>query len=274
MAWAISAAVPVVILIVGIVAVHQVRHEESLLQPVPGGIETNGTLINAHEACDRGDCTYQPEIRFSDREGLEYSFLAPYEDADPRVGSTVRVSYDPSAPALAHDLSENSSWSFEMVTAVATICLGVMAILGVGTTLLVTWRRRTRTHADDVSSTMSFDIPVPYARLSPGGFLVTQPRARRILAQSIGFYVADLALLAIALVIGFTHDARWVAVPAAIGLCSATGCLAVMLHQTEQPDPDGSITQLWQKRGLWLMLLSSLPIYISLAGAVASLNHT
>jgi hypothetical protein len=136
---------PVYFLALGVTGVSSVLHTQDLLRPVPGGLETIGTIVGSREC--GGDCnTYQPVIRFSDQRGRLHTFTAPYQDNFPATGSHVRVSYDPRATVVAHDISVSpSTWDLELGTAIFAIVvggLGIAVLLTVDAMLLARSLRR------------------------------------------------------------------------------------------------------------------------------------
>jgi hypothetical protein len=147
LALAIAAVVPIVLITVGIYGFTHVRHEQSLLQPIPGGVLTTGTVVGSHEYCYRG-CTWEPVVRFSDRTGNVYTFIAPYQDAYPALGSKVQVSYNANVPGQAHDISNDpSSWDFELFTMIFVLCLAGLWLLIAAIVAVSLWRKRANASA-------------------------------------------------------------------------------------------------------------------------------
>ena len=146
---------PVYFLVLGISGLSSVQHSQDLLRPIPGGVETIGTVAGSHNC--GGDCnTYQPVITFSDQSGRLHQFTAPYQDNFPAPGSYVRVSYDRQAPAVAHDISVSpSTWDLELGTAIFAIVVGglcIAVLLAVYAMLLARSLRRRRTAQNLISS--------------------------------------------------------------------------------------------------------------------------
>jgi hypothetical protein len=125
----VFAGVAVTFLTLGIWGFGHVRHEQSLLTPIPGGSVTTGKVVDSQEYCFRG-CTYAPAIRYTDEHGIVHTFTAPPQNNYPPVGSKVQVSYNPHVPGEAHDITNGpSSWSLELAMAVLAICVGGLFVL-------------------------------------------------------------------------------------------------------------------------------------------------
>jgi len=81
-------------------------HEHSLTQPIAGGITTRGEVV----AVSTNTKSAIPTVEFTTANGTRESFTAPETLDRPKVGTQVTVSYLPSNPNDAHDLSDGSSW--------------------------------------------------------------------------------------------------------------------------------------------------------------------
>jgi hypothetical protein len=134
------------LLILGLIGLLTVQSHRALVEPIPGGKITTGSVLSAlTEDCSRDGCHYQPTIEFTDGTGRTHQFTGPETSIDPAVGSPVRISYDPGAPDDAHDLSISPSyWDYSTGTVMITIY--AVAVLGitVTTVLVVRSRRRQR----------------------------------------------------------------------------------------------------------------------------------
>lgn len=144
----LAAAVPFVILVVGVWGLLSVEHSRAQLLPVSGGIQTTGRVLAVQASCD-GSCTYEPTIEYTGLRGHAYRFTAPYQSEFPAVGSTVTVSYNPRDPAGAHDISASlSNWDLPLGTAIFATALGGLSVLGAGSVVVVALvRRRARMQA-------------------------------------------------------------------------------------------------------------------------------
>jgi hypothetical protein len=82
------------------------------VQPVAGGKTTTGTVISVvqGQSCGRYGCTanWTPTIKFTASNGTPYTFVGP-TGGDINTGDTVTVSYSPSNPNVAHDISGSST---------------------------------------------------------------------------------------------------------------------------------------------------------------------
>lgn len=141
---AVVAVIPIVFMTMGISGLVHVRHVQSLLRPLPGGTVTTGTVLGSHVSCFRS-CTYEPHIRYTDRDGNPHTFTAPYQSDYPAVGSTVKVSYNPKVPSEAHNISNGpSSWSFELFTMIFLITISGLFVTGGGLAAVLLRRKRAK----------------------------------------------------------------------------------------------------------------------------------
>jgi hypothetical protein len=82
------------------------------VRPVAGGkttIGTNVSVVNG-ENCGRSGCSpnWTPTIRFEAPSGVAYTFGGPTYSSQINIGHTVTVSYLPTNPFVAHDISASS----------------------------------------------------------------------------------------------------------------------------------------------------------------------
>lgn len=77
--------------------------QRALLQPVKGGLVATGVVSGSHGG---GLTGVSPVITFVDNNGRRRDFTAPSSSRLPAMGTPATVSYDPSDPAAAHDLSD------------------------------------------------------------------------------------------------------------------------------------------------------------------------
>jgi hypothetical protein len=144
----LAAAVPFAILAGGVWGLLTVEHTRGQLLPVPGGIQTTGTVVGVQSYCNAG-CTYEPAIEYTDLRGRAHRFTAPYQSEYPAAGSKVKVSYSPLDPAGAHDISVSpSSWDLPLGTAIFAIVLGGLSGPGAGGVVVtIAVRRRAQRQA-------------------------------------------------------------------------------------------------------------------------------
>jgi hypothetical protein len=100
------------------------------VQPVAGGKTTTGTVVSVvqGQSCGRYSCTpnWTPTIRFRAADGNAYSFVGP-TGGQIETGDTVNVSYSPSDPNVAHDVSGSGT------NGLIVLGVGVFAaVLGIG----------------------------------------------------------------------------------------------------------------------------------------------
>jgi hypothetical protein len=103
------------------------RHR-ALEQPIPGGIEVSGTVVDEHVTEGTKGYAYQPVVAFTDTVGRRVVFKPPGRSTPAGVGSRVLVSYDPRNPAEAHDLSDNAPWQWQLGAGVAILALSLIGI--------------------------------------------------------------------------------------------------------------------------------------------------
>jgi len=105
------------------------------VQPVSGGATTTGSIVSVTngESCGRYGCSpnWTPTIKFETSSGSSSTFTGPTYSSQINVGQMVTVSYLPSDPSIAHDISASSN------EALWLIGIGIFAIvLGVGSFVL------------------------------------------------------------------------------------------------------------------------------------------
>jgi uncharacterized protein DUF3592 len=82
-------------------------HTRSLERPVAGGLTVTGTVIDVRVTHEKG-YVYQPIVSFRDKAGRTVVFTAPGSSKEPTPGRAASVSYNPSHPLGAHDLSDSA----------------------------------------------------------------------------------------------------------------------------------------------------------------------
>ena len=83
-------------------------HERSLTQSVPGWDTTTGHIVQVSSLGCRDGCEWQVVVAFSSPSGL-VKFEPPNTTTQPAIGESVLVTYPPSDPSSAHDLSDKQS---------------------------------------------------------------------------------------------------------------------------------------------------------------------
>lgn len=116
----------VILIAVGIaVLIGGIRRYDAV-QPIAGGRTTIGTVVavNTGQSCGRHGCStyWVPTIQFT-ANGHSYTFAGPESGSSINTGDNVQVSYDPSNPAYARDMSAG------VVKAWLLIGIGALAIL-------------------------------------------------------------------------------------------------------------------------------------------------
>jgi Protein of unknown function (DUF3592) len=105
------------------------------VQPIAGGKTVTGTVVSVvnGESCGRYGCSpnWTPTIRFETSSGETHTFVGPTYSSEIDAGESVRVSYDPADPAVAHDVSGSDR------DGLVLIGFGVFAtVVGVGSFLI------------------------------------------------------------------------------------------------------------------------------------------
>lgn len=110
-------------------------HTRSLGLPIAGGFRTSGVVVD-ERITDEKSYVYRPIILFVDADGKRIEFEGAPGQSPAGVDSRVPVSYDPSDPSDARDLSANSTWLFQFGAGLAFL------LMALGCTWLLWWVRR------------------------------------------------------------------------------------------------------------------------------------
>lgn len=133
--WVIIALVLLVGFGGGAIMLMRGLEQRSAAAPLAGGMRTTGTVVAVSKSCFKG-CTYRPTISYV-VEQHTYTFVGVVHAYRPAIGSSDPISYDPSDPAIAHDLGgSEGAWIGSVV--IGALGIGVAAALLV----LVLWARR------------------------------------------------------------------------------------------------------------------------------------
>lgn len=149
--WLVLLNLPVVSVVVVVLMVSLVRaglESKRESSPVPGGIETTGTVLSVREddGSNSKSAIYSARIRFTDENGTVHTFTKNAGGEEPDPGSKVRVSYDPRDPSVARDLTTNADiWKYQLLPAAV---LGPLVVV-VDVVLVVAFVRRRRKRADE-----------------------------------------------------------------------------------------------------------------------------
>jgi hypothetical protein len=139
----------VVIQIAAIAGIRSSLRTRALERPVPHGITTTGQVIAVKKIRARG-YVYAPIVQFADASGRTYQFTAPTSSNEPRVGSVARVSYDPSNPNHAHDLSNSAeAWKAPYFTGVGVALMAGLMLIVIVVSLPLQARRK-HLRSDDI----------------------------------------------------------------------------------------------------------------------------
>jgi hypothetical protein len=116
-------------------------------QPIEGGVSTIGQVVavkGENEGTKLG-YLYVATVAFNDLSGQIVRFDGPKGSVRPILGSPGRVSYPPSHPAAAHDLSQTGTrWGTALFIGAALILVGVWLSF-----ILIRNFLRTRPHPDE-----------------------------------------------------------------------------------------------------------------------------
>jgi len=94
---------------------------------VSGGVATVGTVIGVHSLNTGRGMAYAPVVEFTDTSGQRIVFVPPTSSTYPQVGSSAQVSYSPTDPSGAHDLSNSAgAWAWPFFTGVCFLLLALV----------------------------------------------------------------------------------------------------------------------------------------------------
>lgn len=119
--------------VIGVVVLVSGIHRYNLAQPIAGGRTATGTVISVStgQNCNRNGCStyWVPTIQYP-ANGSDFTFAGPESNSLINTGDQVQVSYDPSNPAIARDVSagEGEAWT-EIVLGSLAILFGVVSFL-------------------------------------------------------------------------------------------------------------------------------------------------
>ena len=105
------------------------------VQPIAGGRTTTGTVttVNTGQNCGRHGCStyWVPTIQFT-ANGRSFTFAGPESGSSMNTGDQVQVSYDPSNPAFARDMSAGvgEAWMLMLFGALAILIGSASFLLG------------------------------------------------------------------------------------------------------------------------------------------------
>lgn len=102
-------------------------HRYDAAQPIAGGRTTTGTVVavNTTQSCGRHGCSthWVPAIKFRAANRRTFTFVGPESNNEITSGDHVPVSYDPTNPGLARDISAGAGDAFLLMG------IGTLAIL-------------------------------------------------------------------------------------------------------------------------------------------------
>jgi Protein of unknown function (DUF3592) len=100
-----------IFIVVGAITIVTAEAAAASVSPIPGGRIATGTIESYQTGsnCGRYGCTswWQPTIQFTTASGTPVTFTGPHDQNPLQTGETVNVSYNPSNPTDAHDISAN-----------------------------------------------------------------------------------------------------------------------------------------------------------------------
>jgi hypothetical protein len=140
---AVSALGGVYFIYLGTTGVSSLNDDRIATHPYAGGTTTTGTVIRVHES-DSGS-TYRAISTFTDTRGHRHEVTGQSgeEKPRPRAGDEVRVSYRPSDPNGAREVSTNTgAWKFPMATMAFALLAGLA--IAISTTIAAVRLGRTR----------------------------------------------------------------------------------------------------------------------------------
>jgi hypothetical protein len=122
--------------IAGVFAIVVTEMHSAEVSPIAGGQTTTGTIVSYQTGsnCGRYSCTpwWQPTIQFTTASGRTVTFVGPEDQNQEQTGDLVKVSYDPSNPSNAHDLSADvgSTTAGVVVGALFVVLAVVLVVTG------------------------------------------------------------------------------------------------------------------------------------------------
>jgi hypothetical protein len=127
-------------------------HTRSLGQPISGGVRMSGVVVSERVTHEKG-YMHRPIVLFRDTRGQRIEFEGAPRQSPTGINNPVPVSYDPSDPSHAHDLTSNSTWLYQFG---AGACFLLVAF---GCTWLI-WR--VRRHGP-LGSSRSNEMTIPFS---------------------------------------------------------------------------------------------------------------
>jgi hypothetical protein len=95
--------------------------QRAMEQPIAHGVTTTGTVVRVDvHSSYRSPTVYRAVIEYHDSLGLAHTFSGPSSTSRSETGDTVTVSYSPTHPDRAHDLSIRG-WSWQLPFASAAL---------------------------------------------------------------------------------------------------------------------------------------------------------
>ncbi|TQN48595.1 hypothetical protein FHX52_1734 [Humibacillus xanthopallidus] len=131
-----KSAVILAALAVGVFSVSRVASgltDRSAIEPFANGAMTTGTVLSVSEADYKTGASYIAIITFTDSSGIQHTFTAPASPQPVYASEPAQVSYLPTDPLSAHDVTARPAWQAEVgqgslgaVTATAILALGAL----------------------------------------------------------------------------------------------------------------------------------------------------
>jgi hypothetical protein len=155
------------------------------VQPVAGGKTTTGTIVSVSqgESCSRSGCSpnWTPTINFATPTGQSYTFIGPTYDNQISTGETVTVSYLPSNPNVAHDISASDNGG------ILFIGFGVFSlVLGIGSFILGLGALHRRTGLSSAREGSGFWVGHKHIHSNQGALVAV---AMVLALVAVGFFV-------------------------------------------------------------------------------------
>jgi hypothetical protein len=193
--WRVAVIVACLLFALAIACLLGGLHEEDLAKPIPGGTTTTGHVVSFDSAGCRGGCEWQIIVAFHVPHRGTITIHPPNATIAPYVGQSVRVSYLPTDPQGAHDLSDTNNDGRLLLILAAPLCAGLGIFIG--GELLLTNRRQAKTlHQDEAATGRVFTDPKGG---SATGTRTTSTEPTRGLATMGRLWIA-LVLIAIVIV--------------------------------------------------------------------------
>ena len=224
------------------------------LRPIPGGIVTNGAIVRADEHCSKS-CWWDPHIQWTDRHGAVHEFKGVSYSDRPLPGATVRVSYDPAHPTIAHEISRSPSildpplYTGYAIAATASI-IGVIVLVA-----MIPQIRKLPWKAPPATADASLaQLPPPPEQA------VRTALVKQIRATMVGLFTGAVTISTFGVVIGLGNHAPWLGLVWLGGLvCLFLSGRTVIARCHDEALDAEALSSWWRPQGALTLMASTMP---------------